>query len=168
MFKEGRKAVVARAVAAIAAVGLAMIATTGLAAGSVGSVPRSRSTRSTSFTETDTGASITQPDGSFLTVLSVKNSMDGAGAVVSMSKLNGSSGTDTATRYQENGVQRFAESFTLGTAGANGLIPITGHGKCVGPGTGVHKHERCTYTFTGTLNATTEVVNDTVTGTTTR
>jgi hypothetical protein len=56
----------------------------------------------------------------------------------------------------------------LGAADANGLIPYNGSGKCTGPGTGVHKHEKCSYTFTGTLNPATQVVEFNITGTSTR
>jgi hypothetical protein len=48
------------------------------------------------------------------------------------------------------------------------MIQITGSGKCVQGGTGVHKGEKCKYTYTGTLNPNTNVVNFTITGTTTR
>jgi hypothetical protein len=44
---------------------------------------------------------------------------------------------------------------------------LTGTGKCVG-GTGVHKNQKCTYTFTGTRNSTTTVYTVKVTGTYTR
>jgi hypothetical protein len=48
------------------------------------------------------------------------------------------------------------------------MIPITGSGKCVQGGTGVHKGEKCNYTYTATLNPNTNVVNFNITGTTTR
>jgi hypothetical protein len=123
--------------------------------------------RTTSWTQTGTGSSISK-DGSIMIVAAVKNSLDGDGAVVATVTLNGTSGTDTATRYQANGVQKFQESFTLGTPDANGLTPYSGTGKCTGPGTGVHKHEQCNYTYTGTLNSTTQVVEFSISGTTTR
>ena len=48
------------------------------------------------------------------------------------------------------------------------MIPVTGSGKCVQGGTGVHKGEKCNYTYAGTLNPNTNVVNLNITGTTTR
>ena len=124
--------------------------------------------RTTAWTQSGTGVSIDQGNGKYLVVAAVKNSLDGDGATVATLTLNGSSGTNTATRYQANGVQRFEESFTLGAADANGLIPYNGSGKCTGPGTGVHKNEKCSYTYTGTLNPATQVVNFDISGTTTR
>jgi hypothetical protein len=124
--------------------------------------------RTATWTQSGVGASISQDDGSFLVIASVKNSVDGDGAVVSRTTLDGSAGTNTATRYQANGVQKFRETFTLGAADASGLIPYQGSGECTGPGTGVHKREKCTYTFTGTLNSTTNVVNFDINGKTTR
>ena len=44
---------------------------------------------------------------------------------------------------------------------------MTGSGKCAG-GTGVHKHEKCNFTFDGSVNPTTTVFNSNVTGTLTR
>jgi hypothetical protein len=123
--------------------------------------------RTVSWTQTGIGSSISK-DGSIMIVAAVKNSLDGDGAVVATVTLNGTNGTDTATRYQANGVQKFQESFTLGTPDANGLTPYSGTGKCTGPGTGVHKHEQCNYTYTGTLNSTTQVVEFSISGTTTR
>jgi hypothetical protein len=120
------------------------------------------------WTQTGTGASITKDDGSMLLVASVENSLDGDGATVAKVTLNGSNGTDTATRYSANGVGKYEEEFTLGAPDANGMIPITGSGKCVQGGTGVHKGEKCKYTYTATLNPNTNVVNFDITGTTTR
>jgi hypothetical protein len=124
--------------------------------------------RTTAWTQSGTGVSIDQGNGTYLVVAAVKNSLDGDGATVATLTLNGTSGTNTATRYQANGVQKFEETFTLGAADANGLIPYNGSGKCTGPGTGAHKDEKCSYTYTGTLNPATQVVNFDISGTTTR
>jgi hypothetical protein len=121
--------------------------------------------RTKTWTQTGVGASIAQDNGSLFLVAAMKNSLDGDGATVSTVTLNGSKGTDTATRYMTNGVQKFEEEFTLGAADANGLITFTGTGKCTGPGTGVHKHEKCRYTYEGTLDPETSVVHFKVTGT---
>ena len=144
MLHARRWAVRVTAVAATAAAGLVMTA------GAVSAASPDGKPRSVTWTQSGTGASISQDDGSFLIIASVKNSVDGEGAVVAKTTLDGSAGTSTATRYQANGVQRFRETFTLGTADANGLIPYQGSGECTGPGTGVHKGEKCSYTYTGT------------------
>lgn len=123
--------------------------------------------RAVAFTQTGTGAVISQ-NGSTILVAAVKNSLDGDGATVATLTLNGTSGTDTATRYQANGVGKFEETFTLGAPDANGLVPVTGSGKCVNGGTGVHKNEKCSYTYTGTQNPTTNTVSFNITGTTSR
>jgi hypothetical protein len=163
MLRTRRSALRVAGVAAVAAAGL-------LATPAAGAVEDSASykARSTEWTQSGTGVSINQGNGTYLTVAAVKNSIDGDGAVVANLTLNGSTGTDTATRYQANGVQKFEETLTIGTADANGMIPYNGTGKCTGPGTGVHKNEKCSYTFTGTLNPATQVVDFNITGTTTR
>jgi hypothetical protein len=120
------------------------------------------------WTQTGSGASITQDDGSMLLVASVDNSIDGDGATVAKVTLNGDSGIDTATRYTANGLGKFEEEFTLGAPDANGMVPIAGSGKCVQGGTGVHKGEKCNYTYTATLNSNTNVITFNITGTTTR
>jgi hypothetical protein len=120
------------------------------------------------WTQTGIGASIVQEDGSMLLVASVENSLDGDGAVVATITLDGNGGTNTATRYQANGVGKFEEEFTLGATDANGMIPITGTGKCVKGGTRAHKGEKCNYTYTGTLDPATNVVTFDISGTTTR
>ena len=47
------------------------------------------------------------------------------------------------------------------------MITLTGSGTCTG-GTGVHKHEKCSYTLTGTTNPQTNVSSTKEVGTTTR
>ena len=60
------------------------------------------------------------------------------------------------------------EEFTLGVPDADGMIPVDGSGECVKGGTRAYKHAECTYTFTGTLDPTTNVVTFDITGTTSR
>jgi hypothetical protein len=120
------------------------------------------------WTQTGIGSIITQADGSMFAVASVENSVDGPGAVVSEITLNGTSGTQAATRYNANGVFVGDEEFTLGTANADGTIPFTGSGECVKGGTRAHKNEKCSYTLSGTLDPTTNTVHFEVTGTSTR
>jgi hypothetical protein len=162
-----RRALRVVAVAAMATAGLVMTAASGVAEGShqgASSAPK----KGKEWTQTGIGSSITQPDGSMLLVASIKNSLDGDGATVAKVTLNGNSGTDTATRYTASGVGKFEEEFNLGAADASGMIPITGSGTCVKGGTGVNKGEKCNYTYTATLNPSTNVVIFHITGTTTR
>jgi hypothetical protein len=167
MLHTRRRALRVAAICAVATAGLVMTAASSTAAGSHQSASAAAKTEK-EWTQTGVGSSITQSDGSMLVVASVENSLDGDGATVAKIKLNGSSGTNTATRYQANGIGKFEEEFTLGAPDASGMIPITGSGKCVQGGTGVHKSEKCKYTYTGTLNPNTNVVNFNITGTTTR
>jgi hypothetical protein len=167
MLHTRRRALRVAAISAVATAGLVLTAASGAAAGShhgASAAPK----KEKQWTQTGTGASITQDDGSMLLVASVENSLDGDGATVAKVTLNGSNGTNTATRYTANGVGKYEEEFTLGAPDTNGMIPITGSGKCVQGGTGVHKGEKCKYTYTATLNPNTNVVNFNITGTTTR
>jgi hypothetical protein len=167
MLHTGRRALRVAAIAAVATAGLVMTAASGTAAGShQGAAAAAKSEKQ--WTQTGTGASITQTDGSMLVVASVENSLDKDGAVVAKVTLNGNAGTNASTRYDANGIGKYEEEFTLGAADASGMIPYTGSGKCVQGGTGVHKSEKCKYTFTGTLNPNNNVVNFNITGTTTR
>jgi antitoxin component YwqK of YwqJK toxin-antitoxin module len=167
MLHTRRRALRVAAVAAVATAGLVMTAASGAAAGShhaASAAPK----KEKEWTQTGIGSVITQSDGSMLSVASVQNSLDKDGAVVAKITLNGNAGTNTATRYDANGIGKFKEEFTLGATDASGMIPYTGSGKCVQGGTGVHKGEKCKYTYTGTLNPNTNVVNFNITGTTTR
>jgi hypothetical protein len=166
MFHTRQRVLRAAAVAAVALAGLVMTAGSGMADGSHQGASSAK--KGKEWTQTFIGASITQDDGSMLTVGSVENSLDGDGATVAKVTLNGNGGTDTATRYTANGVLKGAEEFTLGAPDASGMVPITGSGKCVKGGTGAYKGEKCNYTFTGTLNPNTNVVALNITGTTTR
>ncbi len=123
--------------------------------------------RTVTYTETDTGAQISQNGSLSVQVTAGTNSLDGDGASVTTITLNGNIGTDTSILYHANGVGRFKEAFTLGAPDANGMIPFTGSGQCTG-GTGVHKHEKCSYTYAGTENPQTTVFHLKITGTTTR
>ena len=159
MLRTRRRALRVAAISAVATAGLVMTAASGASAAA-------KSEKE--WTQTGTGSVITQSDGSMVSVASVQNSLDKDGAVVAKITLNGNAGTNTATRYDTNGIGKFEEEFTLGAPDASGMIPITGSGKCVQGGTGVHKSEKCKYTYTGTLNSNTNVVNFNITGTTTR
>ena len=167
MLHTRRRALRVAAISAVATAVLVMTAASGTAADShqgASAAPKNEK----QWTQTGIGSSITQSDGSMLIVASVENSLDKGGAVVAKVTLNGNTGTNTATRYDTNGVGKYEEEFTLGATDASGMIPYTGSGKCVPGGTGVHKGEKCKYTYTGTLNPDTNVVNFNITGTTTR
>jgi hypothetical protein len=156
-----------RSVAAIGAVlGLGLLLTAGSGAAVANSpAPRTDKPRTIDWTQTGVGAVINQ-NGSMLFVAAVQNSVEGDGAAVAEVTLNGNRGTQTTTRYGPKGVVVGDEEFTLGAPGPDGMIPLTGSGKCV-KGTGKYEHNKCTYTFTGTQNPQTNVVNFEITGTTT-
>jgi hypothetical protein len=123
------------------------------------------------FTETITGAQISMTGLSIEGAFKVTNSLDGTGAGIQDGSITGTtfplSGKSSTTDYFADGVQKLKETFKLDGPGANGNSILTGTGKCVG-GTGVHKNQKCTYTFTGTRNSTTTVYTVKVTGTYTR
>ena len=167
MLHTRRTALRLTAIAAVAAAGLVMTTIAGAAADSRRHAPV-ESGKEREWTQTGIGANITQEDSSILLVASVENSIDGPGAVVAEITLDGNTGTDTATRYTANGIAKSEEEFTLGAPDADGIIPFNGSGECVKGGTRALKREKCTYTFTGTLDPETNVVSFEVTGTSTR
>jgi hypothetical protein len=124
-----------------------------------------------SFTENVTGAQISMTGLSLETVFRVSNPLDGTGAGISDGSITGTTfpinGKNATTDYFADGVQKLEETFTLAAPNASDISMLTGNGKCVG-GTGVHKKQKCTYTFTGTLDFKTTVDTVTVTGTYTR
>ena len=148
--------------AAVTAAALLMTAGAGAAGAGVPATAKDKP-----FTETITGAQISQNGSTSVSVWSDKNSVEGDGAGVVTITLNGTEATGTGTQYWASGAAKFTETFTLGAAGADGAIPYTGSGKCAG-GTGIHKHEKCRFTFDGSLNPTTGVFTSNVTGTLTR
>jgi hypothetical protein len=157
-------------VMAMAAAALVMIVGAGAAAAGLRAMPVAAAPdkpKTVSFTETITGAQISQTGSTLVSVWSDKNSVEGDGAGVITITLNGNNATGSGTQYWASGAAKFTETFTLGAPGADGTIPYTGTGECAG-GTGVHKHEKCSFTFDGSLNPTTTVFNSNVTGTLTR
>jgi hypothetical protein len=166
MLQTGRRAI---RVAGVAAAVLVMTAGVAAAAnrGTGTALPaRQHTSRTVKYTETYTCAIISQNGPMVVEACAGHNSVDGDLARVATSTLNGTTGTDTAIDYRINGVSRANETFTIGARDANGMTPYTETGTCTG-GTGVHKHEKCSYTITGTLNQTL-VDRGTITGTTTR
>jgi hypothetical protein len=104
-------------------------------------------------------------------VLKAVSSLDGTCAWIAYLHTTGTSfpipGTYTGTTYCANGVSKSKAKYVLNAPDANGIIAYTGSGKCVG-GTGVHKKEKCTFTFKGTFNTKTSVDTGKITGTDTR
>jgi hypothetical protein len=120
-----------------------------------------------SFTETYTGAQISTKGASSETVYKIVSSLDGTGAGIEDDSTTGLGGTGTYTTYSANGVGKGTDTYKFSVPNASGISAFTGSGKCAG-GTGVHKKEKCTYTFTGTLNVKTNVGTYKITGTDTR
>lgn len=144
-----------------------------LAAGSAAAANRGTGTalapqkpRTVPYTETATCATISQTGSTHTLVCAGTHSIDGNIAAVATITLNGLNGTDTSIEYDANGARRVKETFTA-AAGANGMVTLAGSGTCTG-GTGVHKHEKCSYTLTGTTNPQTNVSSSKEVGTTTR
>ncbi len=123
------------------------------------------------FTETDLGAAISMHGTSVEQAAKTITSLNGTGAGVTVSKVSSTAfpltGSDTGTAYYANGVSKTKDTFKLATPNAKGISTITGSGKCVG-GTRIHKHEKCSYTFTGTYDTKTTITKVESTGTSTR
>ncbi len=153
-----------RRVGAVAAV-IGLVAAVGVTGSAVAA-------KSRAVTLTQLGAHIIQRGTSFQAVYKVTSSLDGSGASVQVSNVKATdfplSGSDTTTTYFANGVLVTKNTFTLSTPNAKGISSLTGTGKCAGGGTGVHKHEKCTYTFKGSYNNLTTLTAVKATGTDTR
>jgi hypothetical protein len=123
------------------------------------------------FTETVIGAEIGAGTSSPFEVFKVVSSLDGTCAAIGYIHNTGTSfpihGTDPSTTYCANGVSLSNGKYVLNAPNASGIIAYTGSGKCVG-GTGVHKKEKCTFTFKGTFNTKTSIDTAKFTGTDTR
>jgi hypothetical protein len=123
------------------------------------------------FTATLTGAQISLNGTSFEDVYKVVSSLDGTGAAIQDGTVAGITlpvnGKDTWTSYLASGVSKREDKFTLSALNSSGISTVTGSGKCTG-GTGVHKKEKCTFTFTGTFNSKKGVFIVKVKGTDTR
>lgn len=123
------------------------------------------------LTDTAVGAAIILHGTSFQTVYKQTTNLDGNGASVQTGTTSGTafplSGTDTDIAYYANGVSKTADKFKLSAPNAQGISTIAGSGKCVG-GTGIHQHEKCSYTFTGTYDIKTTVTKVKATGTDSR
>jgi hypothetical protein len=107
----------------------------------------------------------------FESLYRVIRSPDGGGAAIQDGSVAGTTfplnGGDNVRTYFADGVRITTDKFTLAPPHTDGIGAITGSGKCAG-GTGVHRKEKCTYTFTGTYDLQTTVVKIKITGTDTR
>lgn len=142
-----------------------------VALGVTGSAVAAKKPKKRAFTQTDLGAQIFGSGTSFQSAYKVKDSLEGNGASVQVGTVSSAttfplSGTSKTTTYFANGVARSQDTFTLSAPTAN-ISTITGTGKCLG-GTGVHKKEKCSYSFTGTYNTMTTVTTVTAKGTDTQ
>ena len=113
------------------------------------------------------GAHISTGDYVFKAV----SSLDGTGAAIAQFRISSTAGSVTGrsvtTIYFRNGVSKQRGSFKQAGPSANGIIKVTGSGRCAG-GTGVHTRERCSYAITGSYNAKTNQNNLKVSGRDTR
>jgi hypothetical protein len=123
------------------------------------------------FTDIALGGNISTNGLNFQAAYKDTNSLNGSGAAVQTGKISGTafplSGTDTTNSYSASGLSQTKDKFKLAPPNAKGISAITGSGKCVG-GTGIHKHETCSYTLTGTYDTKTTITNVKETGTDTR
>src|SRR5260370_2466495 len=94
MLQTGRRVLSVVAVAAMAAAGLIMTTGDGAAAG--------RGSRTVGWTQTGTGAHISQNGSTLVIVSAVTNSLDGNGAVVATVTLHRNTPTPTPPRSQPN------------------------------------------------------------------
>ena len=110
------------------------------------------------FHQTDTGAQISGSATAGTFAYKVSDSVDGTGAAVQVFTVDVSktplTGSDKTTSYFANGVSRSVDTFTIGAPDANGISAINGSGHCTG-GTGAHRNEKCSYTFSGTYDSKT-------------
>ena len=150
-------------VAAVGTIGLLIV--TGFSASAV-AAPKGPAKHG--YTATILGAVVSEQGTSFETVYKETNSVDGTGAGIEDGSFTGTtlplSGNGTITDYFADGVLKAKETFKLGAPNASSIAAITGSGKCVG-GTRVHRNQKCTYTFRGTENVKTLIINVKVTGT---
>jgi hypothetical protein len=127
--------------------------------------------RKRAFTDVTLGATISMNGLTGQSAFKDTNSLNGSGAGVQINHISGTSfpltGSDTSDSYSASGLTKTADKFKLAAPDANGISVVTGSGRCVG-GTGIHKHETCSYTFRGTYNTKTTVTKVKATGTDTR
>ena len=123
------------------------------------------------FTQTLLGAQISMNRRSSEYAYKTTDSVYGNGATVDHISTTGTafplSGTATSRTYFRSGVSISTSTFKIFAANSNGIVTAAGSGKCIG-GSGVHRNERCRWTFTGTIDPKTKLAQFKVTGTYTR
>jgi hypothetical protein len=151
-----------KSLALIATVGLLAMAGSSTYAWAAASGAKSRSLKITLY-----GAQISTGDYAFKAI----SSLDGAGAAVthvtSSTSMFPVIGKSVTAVYFRDGVSNQRDSFRQKAPNANGISKFTGSGVCAG-GTGIHRREKCSYTFTGTYNVKTNQNDLKITGTDTR
>jgi hypothetical protein len=153
-------------VGAVGVIGLVIVAEFSAYALAVPKGPTKRA-----FTQTLVGAKISSKGRSSEYVYKTTDSLYGSGATVDDLSTTGAafplSGTATSRTYFASGVSISKSTFKIFAPNASGIVTSTGSGKCVG-GTGVHKNEKCKWTFRGTINLKTTIAKFKITGTYTR
>lgn len=142
---------------------LGLVAAAGLSSAAMAA--RKPTTRA--FTRTFQGANIAPNESAE----KVTDSLTGSGAAVVTISVHANTTpltqTATSTIYFANGVVRAIDTTTPTAPNSAGIGTLSGSGKCVG-GTGIHRHEKCRFTVTGTYNAKTGTDSVKWTGTVTR
>lgn len=88
------------------------------------------------------------------------------GAAIQIVKTNAklTAGTDTVTGYYGTGTLVSKDAFALSKPNAKGVVTIKGTGRFVS-GTGIYKHVKGSYKFTGTEDVKTRIIKVTIIGT---
>jgi len=107
----------------------------------------SASAKPTHFKSTLIGAQVSSTEN----VYDVRGPVRGAAIQLVKENAAATGGTDTSTTYYGTGTVVTADTFTNTSPNANGIVTISGSGRFV-RGTGIYKHGRGKYTFSGTLN----------------
>ncbi len=108
------------------------------------------------FTGTVLSDDIISSGTSFENAYKITSSADGTGAGWNEGSNSGTtlplSGQARNLNYLADGVNPISQKYSIGPANASGIAVLTGTGKCIAGGSGVFKHETCTFTETRTLN----------------
>ena len=97
-------------------------------------------------------------------VYDVRGNPPGAAVQVLKNNAKLTAGTDKVTGYYGTGTLVSKDAYTLSKPNVKGIVTIKGTGRFVS-GTGVYKHVKGNYTFTGSENVKTRVITITLTGT---
>ena len=97
-------------------------------------------------------------------VYDVQGNPPGAAIQIFKDNAKQTAGTDTFTGYYGTGTTVSKDAYALGKPNRKGIITIKGTGHFVS-GTGIYKHVKGSYKFTGTEDVKTGVISGTVIGT---